>query len=290
MSSASASLVLILHIPLILEDYLPEDSPFVTGLVQLAQITQLILSPVLRAEALGYLEELVAKHHETFVKCYGERAVFPKLHMLLHIVAQIKTHGPGRHHWAMRTEAKNAIAKAKKLFNFKNVPFSISDFLQTNMSHALWHDNGTPKIDYGKTELPPVPGTPHMLSQAFCNAGLPLCHVGKTGLSMPKIVIKNVVLRTGDILLIGNGPEQPCFCKLRDIVCFEGHVFFKCQLGSSIAFRAKINSFVQSDTVHETVFTPERLLLPWPAYSYSKDNYLLCIPPCMYTALHLIVV
>lgn len=52
-SSASASLVLILHIPLILDGYLPENSPLVKSLVRLAQITQLVSSPVFTAEAVG---------------------------------------------------------------------------------------------------------------------------------------------------------------------------------------------------------------------------------------------
>ncbi|KAH7948923.1 hypothetical protein HPB49_003439 [Dermacentor silvarum] len=85
---------------------------------------QLILSPVLSIDALGTLESLIINHQKLFLSCYGEQAFTPKLHMLIHMVDQIKEYGPGHHHWTMRYEGKNALPKSKKLFNFKNIPFS----------------------------------------------------------------------------------------------------------------------------------------------------------------------
>lgn len=122
-SSASASLVFILHFPLTIEEFIPEDSMHMKCLIQVAQITQIILSPVLSAEAVGDLEELISSHHKMFIECYGNEAVFPKMHMLIHIVEQIKMHGPARHHWTMRMEASNALPKSKnfsisKMYHF----------------------------------------------------------------------------------------------------------------------------------------------------------------------------
>ncbi|CAN7994968.1 unnamed protein product [Ixodes hexagonus] len=129
-SSASATAVLMLHLPLMLDSIVSvkQLGPTFKCLIMIFNITQLILSPVLSVEALGDLEATIIEHQRLYLSCYGERAFVAKLHMLLHIVEQIKQHGRGHHHWTMRCEGKNALPKSKKLFNFKNVPFSVSFF------------------------------------------------------------------------------------------------------------------------------------------------------------------
>lgn len=60
-----------------------------------------------------YLEELVANHHKLYKDCYGRESFTPKMHMIVHLVEQVRQHGPARHHWTMRFEGKNAVPKAK---------------------------------------------------------------------------------------------------------------------------------------------------------------------------------
>lgn len=82
-------------------------------------------------------------------------------------------------------EAKNAVPKSKKMFNFKNIPFSVIEFLQTNMSHALWNSDGSPKTGHATTKLPSIAGVPYTLTQSFCSAELSQCGIEKTALAMP---------------------------------------------------------------------------------------------------------
>lgn len=104
---------------------------------------------------------------------------------------------------------------------------------------------------------------------------------------MPKVLVKNVLLRVDDVVVIGAASEAPCFCKIRDIVSFEGQVFLKCQLQTTTSYMERANVFVGSDTLHETIFTPESLLLPWPVFWYSKEGSVYHIPQCISSCSHI---
>lgn len=161
----------------------------------------------------------------------------------------------------------------------------MSDFLQTNASYALWNDDGTPKTRYADTRMPPVYGTPFVLSQSFCDAGLAPCDVGKCGLSLQKAPIENVVIRVSDIIVTGRVSEQPCFCRVNHIVYFNDQVFVNCKLLTT-TYVPKVNAFMGSVTDHEVILSTKSLLLPWPVFTQSKHNCILCIPQSIYTASH----
>ncbi|XP_070511074.1 uncharacterized protein [Cardiocondyla obscurior] len=101
-ASASSCMNFILHLPFILYPLISNHKTILSGyldcLILLCQIVQIVISPVLEASTVIYLEEIVSQHHEKFVECYGGENISPKLHMLIHLVEQIKLHGPLRHH------------------------------------------------------------------------------------------------------------------------------------------------------------------------------------------------
>ncbi|RXG61176.1 hypothetical protein Avbf_14044 [Armadillidium vulgare] len=47
--------------------------------------------------------------------------------MLLPVVDQLKTHGPGRHISCIRQEAKHNLIKQKKWYNYKNLSYSVRE-------------------------------------------------------------------------------------------------------------------------------------------------------------------
>lgn len=99
---ASASLILLLHLPLLIGEYIPVDGHLVLPcLLLLCKIKQIVLSPILCTENVFDLEELVSEHHELYVRCYGREHFIPKMHMLVHLVEQVRQHGPARHQWTM---------------------------------------------------------------------------------------------------------------------------------------------------------------------------------------------
>ncbi|KAG8176633.1 hypothetical protein JTE90_028615 [Oedothorax gibbosus] len=141
-ASSSACLNLILHLPFILKDCFETEVPdSLLCFVMMVQIVQYVLSPALHVDMLQKLEHLIASHQQSFIDCYGAENIIPKMHMMVHLPEQIRQHGPARHHWTMRMEAKNAIAKNKKFFNFKNLPFSLSEYFQLHFATNFWESS-----------------------------------------------------------------------------------------------------------------------------------------------------
>ena len=48
------------------------------------EIADLLLSPEITVDEIGYLGSLICTHHENFVKIYPDNSVIPKLHYLVH--------------------------------------------------------------------------------------------------------------------------------------------------------------------------------------------------------------
>lgn len=94
---------------------------------------------------LDKLENLIATHQQLFIRSYGSEILIPKMHMMVHLPEQFKQHGPTRHLWTMRMEAKNAIAKNKKNFNFKNLSLSVSEYFQMHFAAIFWDREGKVK-------------------------------------------------------------------------------------------------------------------------------------------------
>lgn len=107
--------------------------------IKLIQIIQFILSPIIRIEMLDKLENIIATHQQLFIRCYGSENLIPKMHMMIPLPEHVKQHGPTRHHWTMRMEAKHPIVRNKWYFNFKNLPLSVSKY---------FHGWGTPSRLY----------------------------------------------------------------------------------------------------------------------------------------------
>lgn len=279
-SSASATAILVVHLPLILNNIVSVNvlGPTYECLILICQIMQLILSPVLSIDALGTLESLIINHQKLFLSCYGEQAFTPKLHMLIHMVDQIKEYGPGHHHWTMRYEGKNALPKSKKLFNFKNVPFSVSEFFQINLSHSMWHGNGEAKISFLDGTNEDQSGIPYPLSPAFVQAGLPVSSLDSVGQSVQSVMCDNVVIKVNDIMMTQTVSGDAGFLKITVIVQFLKQVFFVCHVMVMEAFDTNLNCFVLRATNHELVVSKKKFLLSWPLYVYKHDSVFYCLP------------
>ncbi|XP_040067567.1 uncharacterized protein LOC120840863 [Ixodes scapularis] len=279
-TSASGSLVLLLHLPVIVERFLPSaEEPHVKCFLMLCILTQMVLSPIITVDTLTLLESLIAQYNQLFVDCYGSTAFIPKLHMIVHIIEQIKRFGPSRHHWAIRFEGKNALPKAKKFRNFKNLPLSVSEYLQLNTSFELWDANGCPK-----ETSPPIAasGKPFVLTTDFLTAGLDDSDLGKTALEVQATVIDSVPLKVSDVMMIGKPSERPAFVKVLSIILWKSQIFFACRVQVAASFVAKLNMFMLHETSHWVIITTDSLLYPWPVWTYTVNKQYCCIPKCLH--------
>ncbi|XP_070379275.1 uncharacterized protein [Dermacentor albipictus] len=282
-SSASSSLVLLLHFLLIVKDFLPEgytQESHCECFVLLCVITQLLVSPVMSPDTLGELDYLVARHNELFVSLYGPDAFRPKHHMLVHIITQIKGFGPSHHHWTMRFEGKNALPKSKKFFNFKNIPKSVAEFFQMKMSSDLWMGPGLPNLDYRHSNTVSEIGVPVCLTSAFVQCGLEPHDVGRTAMSVSSACVSNVKISLSDVVVFAENDES-MFGQVDTIVHWRDMVFLTLHLLAKVRYSKEVNAFILMKTPHTSVIRPESLFYPWPLFTYTKDDLLYGISKCV---------
>lgn len=275
-ASASSCLNFMLHFPFILyplvSGYEAVLSEYLDCIILLCQIVQIVVSPVLETATIQYLEEIVSQHHQQYEKCYGAEKVFPKLHMMIHLIEQIKLHGPLRHHWTFRLEGKNAVSKAKKYFNFKNLPFSVAEFLQMNQSFNMW-DNSGKLVKRSAYKIGIHTGETFLLSYNI------LCMAGYSGVSqndsdsVTVSVIKNVILdevkfKSGDIIVF---EECDSFCIGNIIKIFEwkDEIFFMCSPYLLSSYVKYMNAFKSKEMSFSVVVHSSKLLSPWPLLQYK---------------------
>ena len=61
-----------------------EGDKYWQNFLLMLEITDILLSPEITIDEVGYLGTLISTHHETFVKIYPDNSFIPKLHYLVH--------------------------------------------------------------------------------------------------------------------------------------------------------------------------------------------------------------
>lgn len=286
-ASSSACLNLILHFPLILKDCFSNKSPDILKcLIKLIQIIQYILSPVIHLEMLENLENLIASHQQLYIKCYGSENLIPKMHMIIHLPEQIKQHGPTRHHWTMRMEAKNAIAKNKRYFNFKNLAFSVSEYFQMHFASNFWEKEEKEKKEVFGSNITFSDARKQniIIEQSFVNNDdITDSDVGKNCLSVNKVNFNSVPFSVGDIVISSNSKSKKItFSKILKILCFEDNIYFYTNVHYIEQVLKNINVLNMKSSKMYITFKIKNLLHPWPVLNYLIAEDLYIILPCMY--------
>lgn len=282
-SSASSTYVLMLHFLFIIDNFVPRNNvqePHCECFLLLCIITQLLLSPVLSPDVLWDVEHLIARHNELIVRLYGSDAFKPKHHMLLHMSTQIRRFGPSHHHWTMRFEGKNALPKSKKFWNFKNIPLSVADFFQTQMSSDLWEAPGHPKLKEAQRGMPDV-GMPFILTSDFLHCGLETRNIGEVASSVSYANVANVKISISDVVVFSRS-DGPLFGEVQAIVSWCSNIFFVVHVLVQARYAKHVNAFVLLKTTHTMAMRSESLLYPWPLFVYSKDDNIYGITKCLH--------
>lgn len=280
-ASSSACLNLVVHLPFILKDCFENESPeILICFAKLIQIIHFILSPIIRIEMLDNLETLIATHQELFIRCYGSDNIIPKMHMMVHLPEQIRQHGPTRHHWTMRMEAKN-----RKYFNFKNLSLSVSKYFLMHFATMFWNKGAEVKkeifmphsqvFDMGKENI--------IVEKSFLNNDITENDLGKSCMSFQKVMINSVPFSVGDIIFSGNMVAvQNTFSKIVKILFFNDKLYFYCNVLFIHKFLVNINVFdMKISKIYDT-FSATDLLHPWPLLNYLINGNIYVILPCIY--------
>lgn len=137
--SASRMWCLARVLPIIIGDFVPQDSDEMETFRLLREIMAYAFSPVHSISSTAYLDCLVEEHHILFMKLWPKNKLTPKQHNLLHYGEAIRRNGPLTQFSAMRSESKHQLAKttASLSCNFQNVPLTVARKYQLN-SFSLW--------------------------------------------------------------------------------------------------------------------------------------------------------
>ena len=100
-------------------------------IVQLLNITKVLLSPLFSKGSLSNLRLDISNHLQRFRQLFPTSPIIPKQHYLIHMPTCIKDHGPCDKYSCLRFEGKNKIPKTvmKVKKNFTNFAFTIADEL-----------------------------------------------------------------------------------------------------------------------------------------------------------------
>jgi hypothetical protein len=115
--------------------------------LRLVQIVILCTSSYCSRETASILKIFIALYLSNGKQLYPKSSFIPKKHYMPHFPRQLSLYGPLRHHWCMRFEAKHRFFKAKKIKNFKNLPYTLSKHHQLYMCHKQSGSNGEPAHD-----------------------------------------------------------------------------------------------------------------------------------------------
>lgn len=132
---------LLIHLPLILRDYMSTDIAGCNLLIKCREIGEIFLSDSIHKDQLEYLAYLIEQHHKLLRELAPTR-ITPKCHFLIHYPRIIQMFGPPRRFWTMRFEGKHQYFKdsVKRLINFKNLTLSLSKRCQTLQAVTLSSD------------------------------------------------------------------------------------------------------------------------------------------------------
>lgn len=129
--SASSMIVLMRLLPFFLVDKLncAFNNPYIHFLIELCELTLILLSPLISYESVQMLKLMISSHLKQFKELFPEKNVIPKQHYLIHLPSTIEKFGALCNVWSMRFESKHNFIKERMIgcHNFKNIEKSIAE-------------------------------------------------------------------------------------------------------------------------------------------------------------------
>ena len=72
-------------LPYLIGEYIPPTDDHWQNYLRLLEIVDLLFSPSITEDEVGYLSVLIAEHHQTFVSLYSNTQLLPKHHYMIHM-------------------------------------------------------------------------------------------------------------------------------------------------------------------------------------------------------------
>ena len=147
--TASQMWCLILFLPFLIGDFIPEHNQHWELFILLREICSIVFAPVVNNGLAIFLKQLVIDHHNLFKTLYPDRPLTPKHHFMTHYWRMMIKFGPLVKLWCMRFEGKHAPLKrhAQVVCNFINISKTLAYKCQVqSMFHWKFSDPLTNQI------------------------------------------------------------------------------------------------------------------------------------------------
>ena len=225
--SSGQMLVLLKILPFLLNNV--KDSEFVQFIIELVEITQILLAPVISLHTIAQL--------------FPEKNIIPKQHYLLHMPSQIAALGPMVRHMCMRFESKHRFFKrwAAKL-NFKNICKTLIQHNQRFECSQNVSGNQHPIFTKDR-ELGPVSeasNIEYIRSKLRDSFGIDV----QTAVSLKWLTLNsNKYMSHKSLIISGFDGQIPRFSLIRDIWKIKKKFFFEIQPYETVAFRKDLHCY-----------------------------------------------
>lgn len=107
-------------LPFLIGHKIPENEPVWQVLLDLKQISELVVAPVHSDESVAYLESKISHHRQRYQEVFPNKTLLPKHHDLEHYPQLMHLFGPLVGLGTIRFEAEHSFFK-----KVKNVPLSL---------------------------------------------------------------------------------------------------------------------------------------------------------------------
>jgi len=126
-------------LPLIVGKLVPNEEPAWQVILDLKDISELVVAPVHSQESIAYLECKISEHRQRYQELFPDQRLLPKHHFLEHYPEMTKCVGPLVSLWTMRFEAKHSFFKqvVRHINNFRNVSLSLAKKHQLMIAHHM---------------------------------------------------------------------------------------------------------------------------------------------------------
>lgn len=150
--------------PFLVSDLIPENDKYLSLILILNRINEIVFAPKLRHSILPYLSELIEEHNCLFRELFPAISPINKHHHLTHYPQCISFSGPLRWLNCLRFEAKHNVLKkyGSIVCNFKNITKTLSNYCQLSQC-AVWGTNEEPRI-----KLKYVNGSKVYVENTYC--------------------------------------------------------------------------------------------------------------------------
>ena len=282
--TAAAMKNLIVNFPFIIGDLIPYGDEHWQTFILLLQILLLSVTPVTSVNTADVLESLIALHNRRFVNLYGEDAITPKFHYLVHFPDQLRLFGALHNHMCLRFESKNGFFKMQRWFNFRNIPKSLSYFHQRWMCMQMTQTSGQRSETYlysgdevacGSTiSVDSIPGFADFLHNEYLHDDIP-----SRVLCSPRVVINGIEYRRGAALLLKLEDDVE-FVIVKMILVCDQKKYAHCFHVNVTSFDSHMNAFIVQPSEMLCTVNLAHLTYKWPQKVHNDFVMLYNVDDC----------